>query len=176
MSSLPRKILKIHSLRTFAFRRTRPLHAGCRRDSPLLTIISSAEAAKVLSSADRIITAMDLQNNGEEEKGTLQFAVLATAPPPPPKPQQQSAPRARAPTRRVDHTYRDYSRLPWDKQPVSGKTSKFPAKLHKILSNPEFSHVRLLCCSFVNNTIIGSNKSIYFSSCCCSFVNICDTF
>jgi len=91
---------------------------------------------------------MDLQehiqglNVGEQDE-TLHSA-LATAPPPPPP--KQPAPRARAPTRRVDHTYRDYSRLPWDKQPVSGKTgsSKFPAKLHKILSNPEFSHVRFV--------------------------------
>lgn len=94
---------------------------------------------------------MDLQehiqglNVGEQDE-TLHFAALATAPPPPPPKQKQPAPRARAPTRRVDHTYRDYSRLPWDKQPVSGKTgsSKFPAKLHKILSNPEFSHVRFV--------------------------------
>jgi hypothetical protein len=113
---------------------------------------SSSTAPKVSSSADRISTTMDLQEHiiqgqnvedeKEEEEGTLQ-AALATAPPPPQQ-QRQPAPRARAPpTRRVDHTYRDYSRLPWDKQPVSGKTgsSKFPAKLHKIVSNPEFSHV-----------------------------------
>lgn len=92
---------------------------------------------------------MDLQehiqglNVGEQDE-TLHFAVLATASPLPK--QKQPAPRARAPTRRVDHTYRDYTRLPWDKQPVSGKTGsyKFPAKLHKILSYPEFSHVRFV--------------------------------
>jgi hypothetical protein len=111
----------------------------------------------------RIVITMDLQehiqglNVGEQDE-TLQFAVPATAPP-----QKQPAPRARAPTRRVDHTYRDYSRLPWDKQPVSGKTgsSKFPAKLHKILSNSEFSHVRLSC---------GHEMFVMLSCSCCQII------
>jgi hypothetical protein len=120
----------------------------------MITMVNSSSitAPKVSSSADRISTTMDLQEHiqglnvgDEEEEGTLQFAAALATAPPPPKQQRQPAPRARAPpTRRVDHTYRDYSRLPWDKHPVSGKTgsSKFPAKLHEILSNPEFSHVR----------------------------------
>ena len=50
----------------------------------------------------------------------------------------------RAPSRRVDHTYRDYSLFPLDRLPNGKKGStNFPAKLHRILSNPdEYSHVR----------------------------------
>ena len=50
----------------------------------------------------------------------------------------------RASSRRVDHTYRDYSLFPSDRLP-NGKrgSTNFPAKLHRILSNPdEYSHVR----------------------------------
>ncbi len=49
---------------------------------------------------------------------------------------------SRAPPRRVDHTYRDFSQFSFDK-PHSNKKAPthFPAKLHKILSTPEFSHV-----------------------------------
>ena len=49
----------------------------------------------------------------------------------------------RAPHRRVDHTYNDYSLFPLDRLPKDKKGStNFPAKLHRILSNPEYSHVR----------------------------------
>ena len=52
----------------------------------------------------------------------------------------------RAPPRRVDHTYRDYSQFPLDRLPTKSKkgSTNFPAKLHRILSNPdEYSHVRV---------------------------------
>ena len=49
---------------------------------------------------------------------------------------------SRAPPRRVDHTYRDVSQFSSDKPHSNKKASaNFPAKLHKILSTPEFSHV-----------------------------------
>ena len=48
----------------------------------------------------------------------------------------------RAPPRRVDHTYRDYSRTPLDELPLGKKGStNFPAKLHRILSDPDCAHV-----------------------------------
>ena len=48
----------------------------------------------------------------------------------------------RAPPRRVNHTYRDVSQFSFDKPHSTKKASaNFPAKLHKILSTPEFSHV-----------------------------------
>jgi hypothetical protein len=44
---------------------------------------------------------------------------------------------------RVDHTYNDYSLFPLDRLPKDKKGStNFPAKLHRILSNPEYSRVR----------------------------------
>jgi len=51
---------------------------------------------------------------------------------------------ARAPPRRTDHTYRDFSKYAVDKllPPNKKAQSNFPAKLHRILSTPEFSHVR----------------------------------
>jgi hypothetical protein len=61
----------------------------------------------------------------------------------------------RAPPRRVDHTYHDYSQFPLDKLPKSKKGStNVPAKLHRILSNPdEYSHVRVQYCGpvFLSN-------------------------
>ena len=42
----------------------------------------------------------------------------------------------------VDHTYRDYSKIPIidaDSLPVS--SDLFPMKLHEILSKPEFAHI-----------------------------------
>ncbi|KAL3770875.1 LOW QUALITY PROTEIN: hypothetical protein ACHAW5_003963 [Stephanodiscus triporus] len=52
---------------------------------------------------------------------------------------------SRAPPRRTDHTYRDFSRFAVDELPLNKKAqSNFPAKLHRILSTPEFSHVSLL--------------------------------
>jgi hypothetical protein len=48
----------------------------------------------------------------------------------------------RAPPRRVDHTYRDFSQFSCEKPHLSNKApSNFPAKLHQILSTPECSHV-----------------------------------
>ena len=49
---------------------------------------------------------------------------------------------SRAPPRRVDHTYRDFSQFSCEKPHSNKKASaNFPAKLHQILSTPEFSHV-----------------------------------
>ncbi|KAL3784011.1 hypothetical protein ACHAW5_009116 [Stephanodiscus triporus] len=49
---------------------------------------------------------------------------------------------ARAPPRRTDHTYRDFSKFAVDKllPPNKKAQTNFPAKLHQILSTPEFSH------------------------------------
>ena len=56
------------------------------------------------------------------------------------------APRAvlRAPVQRyVDHTYRDFSNFPLEELPTQKKpANNFPSKLHQILSNPEYAHVR----------------------------------
>ena len=50
----------------------------------------------------------------------------------------------RVASRRVDHTYRDYSEYP-PSAVVDGKlakaTANFPARLHQILSTPEFECV-----------------------------------
>jgi hypothetical protein len=71
----------------------------------------------------------------------------------------------RAPPRRVDHTYRDYSlfleRLPKDKK---GSTN-FPAKLHRILSNPdEYSHVRRLQTNIVGPILRRLSTFILYQS------------
>jgi hypothetical protein len=47
----------------------------------------------------------------------------------------------RAPPRRVDHTYRDYSNFPTADLPVLKAPTNFPSKLHHILSDPEYQHV-----------------------------------
>ena len=50
------------------------------------------------------------------------------------------------PARRVDHTYHDYSRHDpdyHDNTSSKKSASNFPAKLHQILSNPEYS--RIIC-------------------------------
>ncbi|KAL3768707.1 hypothetical protein ACHAWU_006808 [Discostella pseudostelligera] len=45
--------------------------------------------------------------------------------------------------RRVDHTYRDYSKFPLEELPTRKRApTNFPSKLHQILSNPEYAHVR----------------------------------
>ena len=63
----------------------------------------------------------------------------------------------RAPHRRVDHTYIDYSQFPLDRLPKDKKGStNFPAKLHRILSNPEYSHVR----HSLQTNIVGPMRSI----------------
>ncbi|KAL7527617.1 hypothetical protein ACHAXR_005478 [Thalassiosira sp. AJA248-18] len=67
---------------------------------------------------------------------------------PPPRPhlqpllQRSLAPTSRAPPRRVDHTYHDYSNFPLSELPNGKKApTNFPSKLHQILSTPEYSHV-----------------------------------
>jgi len=53
---------------------------------------------------------------------------------------------SRAPPRRVDHTYRDYSSYPLSELPSGKKSpSNFPSKLHQILAAHEYSHVSLFC-------------------------------
>jgi len=47
----------------------------------------------------------------------------------------------RAPPRRIDHTYRDYSDFPTADLPVLKAPTNFPSKLHHILSDPEYQHV-----------------------------------
>ena len=86
-------------------------------------------------------TSNDSANNGsvaeEGESGLL--------PEPPPltlQPQRSLPLPRRAPPRRVDHTYRDYSNFPLGELPVGKRPStKFPSKLHQILSSPDYSHV-----------------------------------
>lgn len=57
-------------------------------------------------------------------------------------PLERSAPTTRAPPRRIDHTYRDYSNFPVDDLPVGKKAlTNFPSKLHQILSFPGYSHI-----------------------------------
>jgi hypothetical protein len=49
---------------------------------------------------------------------------------------------SRAPPRRIDHTYRNFSNYPVDNLPkVMKSPRKFPCKLHHILSDPECHHV-----------------------------------
>ncbi len=49
---------------------------------------------------------------------------------------------SRAPPRRIDHTYRDFSNYPVKNIPkVSKSQTNFPSKLHHILSDPELAHV-----------------------------------
>ena len=65
-------------------------------------------------------------------------------PPAPPALELAAAapPRARPPPRRVDHTYRDYSRFPRHALPRRNRASaNFPSKLYRILATPEFAHV-----------------------------------
>jgi hypothetical protein len=47
----------------------------------------------------------------------------------------------RAPPRRIDHTYRDYSNFPTADLPVLKAPTNFPTKLHHILSDPDYQHV-----------------------------------
>jgi hypothetical protein len=55
--------------------------------------------------------------------------------------------------RRVDHTYRDFSRFPCPVEHLGGghqsgrkaQKANFPAKLHIILSTPGYSHVSRYC-------------------------------
>ena len=48
----------------------------------------------------------------------------------------------KAPPRRTDHTYRDFSKFALDKLPLNMKLqTNFPSKLHQILSTPEYSQV-----------------------------------
>ena len=48
----------------------------------------------------------------------------------------------RVPSRRMDHTYRDYAYYSLGNLPAASKTpSNFPSKLHHILSDPENHHV-----------------------------------
>ena len=54
---------------------------------------------------------------------------------------QSSSASNRAPPRRMDHTYRDYSNFPTADLPVLKAPTNFPSKLHHILSDPEFQHV-----------------------------------
>lgn len=52
----------------------------------------------------------------------------------------------RAPPRRIDHTYRDFSNYPIDALPkVLKSATNFPSKLHHILSDPEYHHVSQNC-------------------------------
>jgi len=51
-------------------------------------------------------------------------------------------PPKRAPPRRIDHTYRDYSKFPLSELPARKKApTNFPSKLHHILSTHAFSHI-----------------------------------
>jgi hypothetical protein len=51
--------------------------------------------------------------------------------------------RSAKPPRKVDHTYRDFSHYPTDDlPPLSLAPTNFPTKLHHILSDPEYHHVR----------------------------------
>jgi len=55
---------------------------------------------------------------------------------------QSSVPTNRAEPRRVDHTYRDYSKYPLSElPPVKKAPTNFPSKLHQILSDPEYSYI-----------------------------------
>ena len=47
----------------------------------------------------------------------------------------------RAPPRRIDHTYRDYSNFPTADLPVLKAPTNFPTRLHHILSDPDYQHV-----------------------------------
>ena len=49
--------------------------------------------------------------------------------------------RRRPPPRRVDHTYREYSKFPMNELPSGKKDNNFPAKVHRILSLPEYASV-----------------------------------
>ena len=49
--------------------------------------------------------------------------------------------RRRPPPRRVDHTCREYSKFPMNELPSGKKDNNFPAKVHRILSLPEYSSV-----------------------------------
>jgi hypothetical protein len=49
--------------------------------------------------------------------------------------------RSRNPSQRVDHTYRDYSRLHANELQSRKKQTNFLSNLHKILSTEEFSRV-----------------------------------
>ena len=58
-------------------------------------------------------------------------------------PPRRSGERAKPP-RKVDHTYRDFSNYPTDDLPPLSLAPKanFPSKLHHILSDPHYHHVR----------------------------------
>ena len=89
----------------------------------------------------------------EEEKGEQDLSLQALlnhgveegqpGPPGPPDPQLRLLVASkRAPPRRIDHTYRDYSNFPLHELPTVKKApTNFPSKLHQILSTPAFSHV-----------------------------------
>lgn len=49
--------------------------------------------------------------------------------------------RRRPPPRRVDHTYREYSKFPMNELPSGKKDNNFPAKVHRILSLPEYASI-----------------------------------
>jgi len=78
--------------------------------------------------------------------------------------------RRRPPPRRVDHTYREYSKFPMNELPSGKKDNNFPAKVHRILSLPEYAsvsyihiyaydvHMHIMCAIFSN-----SNHLLYLS-------------
>ncbi|KAL7532986.1 hypothetical protein ACHAWF_004307 [Thalassiosira exigua] len=96
----------------------------------------------------------------DHETGEWHFGGAAERPPhpppgPPPRfhhhhgappPHRAPPPAVRAPppppSRRVDHTYREYSNYPAGDLPAQKKgPQNFPSKLHRILSTPDYDHI-----------------------------------
>ena len=86
------------------------------------------------------------QNKPPPVQGPREGPCRPPHPHPQPSFQLSLAPRNRAPPRRIDHTYRDYSNFPLGLGELrTGKKAptNFPGKLHQILSTHEYSHVSL---------------------------------
>lgn len=77
--------------------------------------------------------------------------------------------RRRPPPRRVDHTYREYSKFPMNELPSGKKDNNFPAKVHRILSLPEYASVSYIHSMHMMSTCImyvmfsNSNHLLYLS-------------
>lgn len=68
-------------------------------------------------------------------------ASPSSTPPTADRDRGEASGRVRQPPRRVDHTYRDYSRVTAEGLPRSKNAATFPNKLHRILSAEEFAHI-----------------------------------
>ena len=73
---------------------------------------------------------------------------------------------SRAPPRRTDHTYRDFSNYPVDHLPkILQSPTNFPSKLHHILSDPECHHVSQIRKAHIKHMVGASQLLLLINPC-----------